>query len=262
MLEVGALSALDRADGGRCLGEIGDPRKGVGLDADGLPDIDWVEIPAGTFLYGDEREELELPAYRLSRYPVTNVQYQAFVDIGGYSEKRFWSADGWAWREEEGVSAPEDYDGYTLMNHPRVGVCWHEAAAFCRWLTTQVPYEVRLPRAAEWEKGARGTDGREFPWGASFDATRCNAWDTEIGRTSAVGVFVTGQSAYGLFDTCGNVWEWCESRPDELGHARALRGGAFSINGEVCRCANANWYPPSVRGYSLGFRLWSSVPDP
>ena len=258
MLQVGALSSAERAEAGRILSAIGDPRKGVGLNAKRLPDIDWVEISAGAFLMGDEKNEIRLPSYRLSRYPVTNAQYQAFVAAGGYGEDRFWSKEGWAWRKDQGVVGAEDYEG-TLSNHPRVGVSWYEADAFCRWLGAQVPYDVRLPREVEWEKGARGTDGREFPWGDGFDAARLNANATGIGRTTAVGAFPAGKSPYELMDMSGNVWEWCEDVDEEEPRARVLRGGAFVNLVQDYRCAYRSQYYPHLRYFDIGFRVWSSV---
>ncbi|MGD2178454.1 MAG: SUMF1/EgtB/PvdO family nonheme iron enzyme, partial [Anaerolineae bacterium] len=133
------LRAVERAEAGKALAKLGDPRRGVGLRDDELPDIAWCEVPAGPFLLGstDEDEqawdgekpqrgyEIETP-YGISRYPITSAQYAAFVQAGGYGERRYWTKTGWAWREEGNVTGPEDYGTpFNLPNHPVVGVSWY-----------------------------------------------------------------------------------------------------------------------------------------
>ncbi len=262
LLEAGALPVAERAAAGDTLARLGDPRPGVGLSplpragvGAGLPDILWCHVPAGPFVMGsDEKQdpyawEDEMPQheqplpydYFISRYPVTNAQYAAFVQDGGYANPDYWTEAGWQWRESNHVTGPGTYGGaFDLPNHPVVGVSWYEAVAFCRWLTEKLRvtgyelrvkgedgsaevwdfgsgrYEVRLPTEAEWEKAARGTDGQLYPWshtlpsGADQEvATRCNMTDTGLGTTSAVGLFPAGASPYGCLDMSGNVWEWC-----------------------------------------------------
>jgi formylglycine-generating enzyme required for sulfatase activity len=291
LLTAGAGPA-EWAETGDTLARLGDPRPGVGLRPDGLPDIVWCEVPEGSFLMGTreqairalreryggrralyEREvpqgELTLPAFQIARYPVTVAQYSAFVEDGGYTTQRHWTEAGWAWREKEGLTGPETFGPSSdLPNHPVVGVSWYEAVAFCRWLGELGGQEVRLPTEAEWERAARGTDGREYPWGDEFDATRCNVDDTRIGSTSPVGIFPGGASPCGALDMAGNVWEWTSSlskpypyqagdgREDsEAEGSRVLRGGAFSYSQDVARCAcRYNGHPDSQWLYD-GFRL-------
>jgi formylglycine-generating enzyme required for sulfatase activity len=304
VMAAGKLPAVERVEAGRTLAALGDPRSGVGLREDGLPDLVWCEVPAGPFLMGssdaDEmafsREkpqhtyEIEQP-YAISRYPVTNAQYAAFVRAGGYREARYWTEAGWAWREGEAVTHPEDYGPpYNLPNHPVVGVSWYEAAAFCRWLeerlrvarcefkvwengelrekTVQLEtFNVQLPSEPQWEKAARGGDGRRYPWGDDPDLERANYGDTGIGTTSAVGGFPGGVSLYGLENLSGNVAEWCRTKWEgdyrgyrgdadvEGNDRRVLRGGAFSHNPVVVRCAYRRWNLPYVRGANDGFRV-------
>ena len=125
---------VERALAGNLLAMLGDPRSGVGLREDGLPDIEWCKVPGGTFLMGDDRKEASLPGFHISRYPVTNAQYRAFIDDGGYSEqwKRCWTDEGWKWQVEKNISEP-DWEGgdFDLANHPVVGVSWYEATAYC-----------------------------------------------------------------------------------------------------------------------------------
>jgi formylglycine-generating enzyme required for sulfatase activity len=146
-----------------------------------------------------------------------------------------------------------------------VHVSWYEAHAFSRWLGQKLGRDVHLPTEAEWEKAARGKDGLTYPWGAEFDAARCNMADTGIGRTSAVGMFPDGKSPCDALDMSGNVLEWCltkwratygESADDdpEGTDRRVLRGGAFDLDaGDVC-CAYRRWAGPDYRRYDFGFR--------
>jgi formylglycine-generating enzyme required for sulfatase activity len=261
----------------------------VGLRDDGLPDIVWCEVPAGRFLMGstDEDEQawddekpqhahdIETP-YGIGRYPVTNTQYAAFVRGGGYGERRYWTESGWAWREGGNITGPEDYGTpFNLPNHPVVGVSWYEAIAFCCWLTEELgrkgepaqPREVTLPTEPQWEKAARCTDGRHYPWGEEPDPDRANYYDTGIGATSAVGCFPGGVSPYGVEDLSGNVWEWCSTKwqssyeryqpnsPLSGGDPRVLRGGAFYYLTGSVRCAYRYGRYPYNRFRNSGFRV-------
>lgn len=260
-VELGALEVKDRAQAGQILGLLGDDRPGVRLGTDGLPSFQWVEIPSGPFVMGGEGQldagpshEAHVDAYRIARYPVTNAQYQRFIEDGGYTDRwrHCWTGAGWAWkgdrREPEHYSSPFD-----LPNHPRVRVTWYEAVAYCDWLTEVKGTVHRLPSELEWERAARGTDGRDYPWGPEFDAGRGNFLETGLGVTSAVGLFPSGESpadsnGLGILDGSGNVWEWCstkgrdgytETADDDLeGSAvRVLRGGSFAYFDFSARCA-------------------------
>jgi formylglycine-generating enzyme required for sulfatase activity len=143
-------------------------------------------------------------------------------------------------------------------------VSWYEAAAYCRWLADATAQPYRLPDEAEWEKAARGTDGRIYPWGNEWRAGVCNTlefwgYDSAKMRTTPVGQFSpAGDSPYGAADMSGNVWEWCftvwrdqydpGARDDAEGDAlRVLRGGAFHYQPGVARCVNRHWNYPLVR---------------
>ncbi len=167
------------------LAELGDPRPGVGLRPDGLPDIDWVEIPAGEFIYQD-RQRLTLPTFYIARYPVTYVQFQAFVDApDGFRNDEWWR--GLAERETEpgGQTWP-------IANRPREKVTWYAAVAFCRWLNARLPFAlrergpggegiIRLPTEQEWEKAARGVDRRGYPWGNGYRSGYANVNERKSG---------------------------------------------------------------------------------
>ncbi len=129
--------------------------------------------------YGDEEPQHEQPlpeAYAIGKYPVTVGQYGRFVEDGGYTEKwrNCWTNAGWRQREKEKWTAPRYWDDpqWTVPNHPVVGVSWYEAVAYCNWLKATTGRSFRLPDEAMWEKAARGTDGRIYPWGNKWDSDK------------------------------------------------------------------------------------------
>jgi formylglycine-generating enzyme required for sulfatase activity len=253
------------------LGYLGlDRRPGIGLDEQGLPEINWVEISAGTFLYGEKPKQHDLPTLiHMARYPITNAQYQAFIDAGGYRDKRWW--EGLA----ESFESPEE-PRWTEPNRPRERVSWYEAMAFCRWLSGRLGYEIRLPTEWEWEKAARSTDGHEYPWGegyrpgfANVNETATKAGPTYLKQTTAVGLYPQGASPYGVEDLAGNVWEWClneHHKPERIepggDEARVLRGGSWNYDPEYARAPNRVGIHPGFRNYDIGFRVVCSSPIP
>ncbi len=274
------IDPIVRSVGGRLLAERGDPRPGVGVRADGLPDIEWVEIPAGKFLMGSDpaqdpqarenelpQHEVALPAYKIARYPVTNAQFAAFVNApAGYNHPDWWTPAGLEWKSDRTAPDEHVHPDFRLPNHPRIYVCWYEAVAFCRWLSVQLGMDVRLPTEAEWEKAARGTDGRIYPYGDTFDALKGNTGASGIGMTSAVGILPDGASPYSVLDMSGNVSEWCVTKwresyadpaADDLNgtDGRVLRGGSWNYIPQGTRAASRGRNDPNVRSYSVGFRL-------
>jgi formylglycine-generating enzyme required for sulfatase activity len=250
------------------LAEIGDPRPGVGLDDRGLPALDWVEIPGGEFVY-QEGERRSLPTFYMARYPITNAQYQAFIDAGGYKGK---SKSNW-WRDLK-QPAP-DQSHWPQANRPRTNVDWYEAVAFSHWLGAQLGYEVRLPTEEEWERAARGREGREFPWGKGYrtgyanideKATQAGEWYLE--QTTAVGIYPHAVSAEGILDLSGNVWEWCLNKhgtpekieADTSGDSRVARGGSWNDFPDDARGSRRLRNKPSFRNEPDGFRLVASAP--
>jgi formylglycine-generating enzyme required for sulfatase activity len=283
------LKPVERAAAGNVLARLGDLRPGVGLRSDGLPDITWRPVPAGPFRMGSDKKkdrsaeeaefpqhEVNLPAYQISLYPVTNAHYGVFVADGGYTDKwrRCWTKAGSDWKGNR--TEPDQYgDPFDLPNHPLVGVSWYEAVAFCHWLTLRFreagelgPEQVvRLPSEAEWEKAARGPAGRIYPWGDQPDPNRANDGETGLAATSPVGCFPGGLSPYQCEEMAGNVWEWCLTKwqdnykgyrdNNELeGQAvRVLRGGSWLGGQNGARCAVRYWDSPNFRLRSGGFRL-------
>jgi formylglycine-generating enzyme required for sulfatase activity len=240
-----------------------------------------VRIPAGEFWIGTDRLALELaevkwgswmeretpyhqvylPAYEIGMYPVTNAQYAAFVRATGHGAPRHW----------KGGQIPPGEE-----NHPVVYVSWRDARAFCEWLSRETGQPFRLPTEAEWEKAARGMDGRIWPWGNRWDPTRCNSWEGGPHETTPVGHYSPrGDSLYEAADMVGNVWEWCSSlyksypydpgdgREDlEAGGSRVLRGGSWFSYWRWSRCAGRTGLTPDVRGVNWGFRVCVSTSSP
>jgi len=264
-----------------------------------IPDIDWCEVPAGEFIMGGEgkydgkpQHTLNLPySYKAAKYPITNAQYELFVEDKGYTTQRYWTAAGWAWKEErKRTTAGYNRDPFNLANHPVVGVSWYEAVAYCRWLTEVLRdcgelaegWQIRLPTEAEWEKAARGTDGRTYPWGEGFDVEKANGEATEVKSTNAVGIFPYGASPYGCHEMAGNVWEWCATKVEgswsdrkyklypypyqvenewtadylEGEYFRTLRGGAWFDVTDDLRCAYRNYYGPFNLDTNFGLRCF------
>ena len=193
--------------------------------------IEMVTVPAGEFLYGEDKQRVCLPEYRLARTLVTNAQYKEFVDATGRAAPLHW--------EEGRIPAGKD-------DHPVVCVSWNNAQAFCDWAG------CRLPTEREWEKGARGADGREYPWGDTWEENRCNSWQSEIRATTPVGRYPQGASPYGLLDMAGNAWEWCQDWYDA--GRNVLRGGSWLEGPRWVRAAFRGMNDPARWDFFIGFR--------
>jgi formylglycine-generating enzyme required for sulfatase activity len=260
-LRSAEIPARQRAAAGQVLADLGDPRPEVTT----VDEMEFCLVPAGLFLMGSETDgpsifretpahKVELPyAFSIGKYPVTVRQFEA-----------------------SGIE-PGDPDSLRgASNAPVVWVSWDEAQAFCSWLTERwrtsgriaADWTVALPSEAEWEKSARGTDGRLYPWGGEPDPERASYDDTQIGGPSPVGCFPRGASPYGCEEMSGNVWEWTRSRPADYPYdpldgredpasdsPRVLRGGAYLNVAAYVRCAVRDWYYPSFRHWYLGFRV-------
>jgi formylglycine-generating enzyme required for sulfatase activity len=244
------------------LAEIGDPRAGVGLRADGLPDISWCEVPAGEITLEKIDKTFTVDPFYIGKYPVTWIQYRSFLEAqDGYRDKRWW--EGLAERKSE---PGEQYR--KLDNHPSERVSWYDAVAFCHWLTKRLGYEIRLPTEWEWQQAATGGDpANEYPWGASWDSDRANTIECGLSRTTAVGLYPQGASPVGALDMSGNVREWClneyenPKRVEPEGEKnRSVRGGSwFGALGNA-RCAYRVNYGPDDRSSGVGFRLCCASP--
>jgi formylglycine-generating enzyme required for sulfatase activity/DNA polymerase III delta prime subunit len=271
--QAGARAAIGRAIGIITLAN-GDPldnRPGVGLTSEGLPDINWVDIPGGAITLEDVIGEFEVKPFRIARYLVTNRQFQAFVDaLDGYGNPKWW-------KEIERSLAPSSPTWHEA-NYPRERVSWYEAVAFCRWLTEKSrargllkkSQEIRLPTEWEWQQAAtKGNNYNIYPWGLKWDPTRCNNYESNLGRTSAVGIYPHGIWAGGPLDMAGNVFEWCLNKyenPKARGATkidksglRVLRGGSWTFRAEFLRASDRARYGADFRGSTIGFRLAQNI---
>src|SRR5262249_22481737 len=218
--QAGARAAIGRAVGILTLTNSDplDNRHGVGLTSEGLPDIDWVDIPRGAITLEYVTVEFKVKPFRIARYPVTNRQFQAFVDApDGYGDQKWWN------RIERTVTPSSTT--WSEGNHPREMVSWYEAVAFCRWLTEKSracgllgkSQEIRLPTEWEWQQAAtNGNNYNVYPWGKSWDSTLCNSYTSALNRTSAVGIFPNGTWPGGPLDMAGDVWEGCLNKNASL----------------------------------------------
>ncbi len=261
-------------------------------------DLDqFIAIPAGPFLYGDDKHpQVIAEPFAIAKYPVTNRQYRRFVEAKGYDQREWWSDEGWRWREGTYDSqATEDYEKRRLAQRPPekrnepyfwydskwnnplapvVGVSWFEAEAYSQWLSKELGKPIRLPTEEEWERAARHTDGREYPWGDAFTRHHLNCaewwgdqddldwdkwWDEkgyESASTTIVGQFTEGNSMAGLSDMSGNVWEWTNSWYETKQINRAVRGGSWDVDRRGARCACRFRFVPGFFD-DVGFRVLS-----
>jgi formylglycine-generating enzyme required for sulfatase activity len=278
VMERSGLPARERVEAGDVLAVLGDERfdsQRWYLPKDEL--LGFVRIPGGEFWMGSDpnrdrnaREEeqmqhkVEVSEFYIQRYPVTVAQFGVFVARSGYEPRDR--------RCLEGVG-----------NHPVVNVTWEDAVAYCQWLEGELRkngsegvrgWQVRLPTEAEWEKAARGTDGRIYPWGNEFDSEKANIFESGIRNTSPVGSFPGGVSPYLLADMSGNVLEWCADWYEDnyywgspmrnptgpaSGSIRTCRGGSWSSRHGLARCAIRLRYAPDYFYGDLGFRVVLSL---
>jgi formylglycine-generating enzyme required for sulfatase activity len=196
-------------------------------EKDGRP---MVKIPAGEFLFGEEKEKSETGDFFIDQYPVTNAEYKKFVEATGHSDPAHWRNGTWPKGKE---------------NHPVVEVNYLSAAAYAQWAGK------RLPTNLEWEKAARGTDGRTWPWGDEFDRDKCNAYS---GDTTPIGQYSpAGDSPYGCVDMAGNVWEWADAeKPSPL--RAPLRGGDWLDGAEEAQTFFIRMHTPHRKNPFVGFR--------
>lgn len=252
-------------------------------------DLDrFVEVPDGEYQAGVKKEPNVIPhKYFVARYPVTNIQYARFVKEDGYQNHEYWSDLGWEWRtgkfDQRTMEAverdwlehrplakrnmPYYWHNIELSNPivPVVGVCWFEAEAYCKWLSKKIVavpegYTLRLLTSEEWERAARGVDGREYPWGEGFNKSAANTWDSDstgsgLGGTTAVTTFAQGVSPTDTWDMSGNVWEWTGSWYDEDKKYRIVRGGSWIGYQWFARSSFCNWSIPLMFNDDLGFRV-------
>jgi formylglycine-generating enzyme required for sulfatase activity len=256
---------LERIGAGTALALLGDPRLAARAPTMRL-------VPGGRFLRGATpaqaeavareydlplswlakacpQDELELDPFEIARFPVTQQEWAEFVAAAGGAGER---PRGWA-----GARPPRGRE-----NHPVHGVSHDAMLAYCDWLSGETGLRYRLPTEAEWEKAARGSDGRAYPWGERFDPRCANTREAGIGDTTPVGVFPAGASPCGALDMAGNVEECTGSlyrlhpgsplRDPEEGSYVVTRGGCYALDGDLARCDRRHGLPFAP---AVGFRL-------
>lgn len=207
-------------------------------------------VPSGqvVIVRGDGVEELvEVRAFHLDRHAVTNRQYERFVAAGCYDSLELWPREVWAslmqFTDRSGRPGPANWSGGTYppgkAEHPVVGVCWPEAAAYARWVGKRLPTAAEWQKAGGWPEHLAGGSCTRYPWGDLFDPARANLQPSGPGDTVAVDAFPGGDTPNGIHQMTGNVWEWLEDRldaipcrEDEVFRAwnpmRRIIGGAFN----------------------------------
>lgn len=248
-------------------------REGASFSGGRVPPGEMVFVPAGSFIRGSNKVDTEkkasefgtmrpwyldehpeqrvfVPAFFIDAYEATNAEYKRFIEATNSRPPLLW----------EGREFPAGREGY-----PVTMVNWYEADRYCRWAGKRLPTEI------EWEKAARGTDGREFPWGDEFDPKKANTGESGIGDLAPVGSFDQGVSPYGVYDMAGNVLEWTSDwytpypgatyTSDLFGEKfKVIRGGSWGGPGGhyalplFFRSAYRSFSPPEERYNDLGLR--------
>lgn len=218
-----------------------------------LPDLHWIDIPAGkvtiegakfSYIPEGQKQTFDVPAFAIAKYPVTNKLYAEYVAESG-KEPEIW------YHESDPMI-------------PISGVSWYEAIAFCEWLSEKSGLKINLPTELQWQRAAQGDDGRLYPWGNQWDASRCNHnFDKrKFGRPSPVTAYEgKGDSPYGIVDMSGNVWEWCMTAwgsgsnevidPNQF-IQRVYRGGSWGSK-------DSKFFRVSYRGKVYSRKIYSDV---
>jgi formylglycine-generating enzyme required for sulfatase activity len=250
--QLADLSARDQL--GLLVSRIGDDRPGLDLRTAEA----WVTVPADEYSLRENKDRrfvLQQPV-EISRFPVTNAEFQKFVLAGGYDQQAYWKS-GWEVKCEEDWTAPGSFTlrGFDAATQPVVGVSWYEASAFCEWLNaTDAKYQYSLPEEDLWEAAARGLQGFRYSWGDRWYRGYCNS-ERLLGRTSVVGTFPRATSPCGAVDMTGNVWEWTSSLYQRGESGRVLRGGSWDGVSDLCSAWFRIYFTPEYRDFDFGFRL-------
>lgn len=238
-----------------------------------LPEpFEWCSIPTGevSIAYGEwkdytyivsETRTYQLDAFWIAKYPLTVAQFEPFVAIDGYTDKSYWTDEGWDWIQKTGFRSPRYWNSekWHIADHPVVHITPCEAHAYLRWLSQQVKLEINLPTEQQWQRAAQGNDGRNYPWGNEHQLELANTYESKIAKTTPVIKYPDNISPFGVMDMSGNVWEmtsspWHADIPIASSHYEAVvRGGSFNSFNELSKCTarrlGNGW------DYSFGFRI-------
>ena len=195
-----------------------------------------VRIDEGTFIGGSSNDvPIWLPEFYIDVYPTTNADYARFLAAAGHPAPYEWDV----------AAAAGD-----LAHHPVIFVTWHDAAAYAEWARKS------LPSSHQWEKAARGVRGELYPWGSRLTPAKCNVRESGIRATTPVDRYQSGVSPYGVYDLCGNTWEWCQDETNDGRHE--LKGSAFTSPFMRCTPSNFNDAAPEMCDDDTGFRCVST----
>jgi len=198
-----------------------------------------------------------MPHVLLGKSPVTVMEYQRFIENGGYEDSHHWDR-WWDIKVKENWTEPARWDEQMEhLNRPVTGVSWYEAVAYCNWLSRQTGFAYRLPTSEEWGRAAAHPKG-EYPWGDEEPNPELLNYDGNVGHPTPVGIYPAGAAPGGHLDMAGNVWEWTEDSI-ERGAYRVFRGGSWRSDARDCRSAVRSYGLPGNRDDFLGFRLSGSV---
>jgi C_GCAxxG_C_C family probable redox protein len=264
------------------LEELGDPRHGVGLDSDLLPDLLLLPYPSGEIEI--ERAGLfHVEEGFVAKYPITARQYQVFLDApDGFSNPIWWEGIG---VDPMQLPIPGE-QRFSGGNYPRDNVSWFDAVAFCRWLTGKLrpnrvsgqsqwgekirerDWEIRLPLEWEWQMAATGGDQDfTFPWGPDWIDSRAHTKHNQLNKSMSVGMYPAGASPVGALEMSGNIWEWCLNCYEDPGELdllrndrRVLRGGSWYHWGSYAHTDMRSRYYPDHRYNAGGFRVVCAHP--
>lgn len=232
-----------------------------------LPMLQWCDIPYGrvtiSSMVGSDEDfgemTLDVDNFVMSKYPVTNAQFQIFAEArDGYGNPRWWSFSQQAasWFKQAHGIAEARFDG---DERPRENVNWYEAMAFANWLSGLLKMKITLPTIAQWQRAAKGDDDRYFPWGDDYFEEHCNTLESGVKMTTPVNRYAKGVSPYGVYDMAGNVWEWtmntASAAEEGRDHRRAVAGGSFVSPCDRAQTAFRYYLDPRVRYSSIGIRL-------
>mgnify|MGYP001306903900 CR=1 FL=1 len=239
--------------------------------------FEWIMIPQGQVIlthdddvhpsnYLQHDTVFDVPTFEMVKYPITNAQYRAFVDAGGYLNNRYWIDEGKKQRDAHQWKQPLYWDDsfWNGDDYPVVGISWYEAVAYCLWLSDVTNEYIQLPTEQQWQRAAQGNDEREYPWGNDFDPLKCNqSHEENRHQTTPIQTYENkGDSPYGVVDMVGNVWEWCltdyetGSHTIQGAHLPIIRGGSWSTSGKFFLTTyHRKGVYPYNRDNDLGFRI-------
>lgn len=235
-----------------------------------LPMLEWCDIPLGITEIHEVTESGSRPAqsfyvdnFRMTKYPVTNGQYQIFLDDPmGYANPDWWqfSQHAYNWRMKNPQPKPGSFKG---DERPREMVTWYDAVAFCRWLSARMGQNITLPTQGQWQRAAQGDTKRIYPWGDTFETKYANTRESGLKMTTLVTRYHDGISPYGVMDMAGNVWEWCLNAKGEYSNnvdlstnaTRAVHGGSFVSVHQRSQITFHYYLNPQTYYSSIGFRL-------